>query len=86
MSRHGERFFIERPTEAIRSICLTAVQSLGWRMERDSDREFVCSESWTVPPMTYPVSVEVFCEPVGPAQGWIALRGSNFGFGPLNFS
>lgn len=84
MSSHQEEFVLHLPAATCRAACLNAAGGVGWRVTGQADTSLSCKEI-AQPGLSFanPVQIDIALTSAGGNDTHVAMRGSNFGFGPL---
>jgi hypothetical protein len=84
MSSQRDEFTLKLALAECLTVCLSAANGPGWRMTRQSETSLACVEI-PQPGLSFsnPAQVEIALADAGSNATRITLRGSNFGFGPI---
>jgi hypothetical protein len=87
MSSHHEELTLNLPLAASRAACQAAASGPGWRLTRQEESLLACMEI-AQPGLSFtnPAQVEIGLASAGDGATHVDLRGSNFGFGPIQSS
>jgi hypothetical protein len=84
MSSHHDELTLNLPLGTSRAACQSAAAGPGWRVTRQEETSLACMEI-AQPGMSFtnPAQVEIALASTGDSSTRVVLRGSNFGFGPI---
>jgi hypothetical protein len=84
MSSHQEEFVLHLSPASCRASCLRAAGGAGWHITGQADTSLSCKEI-AQPGLSFtnPVQIDISLTSAGDNDTRVAMRGSNFGFGPL---
>lgn len=87
MSSHQEVFVLHLPPAISRASCLSAAGGVGWRITAQADTALSCKEI-AQPGLSFanPVQIDITLTRASDNDTHVVMRGSNFGFGPLQSS
>lgn len=83
MSKVQQAFILELPFEDTMPVCEEAIAELGWRVMRKSNSRIVCKEPFQISSFTWAAKVEIRLEPSAEDTTSLLLKGSIFGYGPI---
>jgi hypothetical protein len=83
MSKHREEFVVSQPPETVAAFCRESIEAMAWRCLEQSESRIVCKEPFQFISFHWPAKIEVLLTLADDAATNTELRGSIFGFGPI---